>query len=87
MSKFAAENGIIVSIVTIKGEGCKIDLLCKLSELTNGTVTRVKPEEISNDFANILKDELVGTQVEFIVKLHRALKFRNEDDPTLTTTL
>mgnify|MGYP001807073521 CR=1 FL=1 len=51
----------MISVVTIKGEGCKIDILGGLSEKTNGTVTRVKPEDIEKDFANILKDELVGT--------------------------
>lgn len=66
--------------MTIKGEGCKIDVLGQLAEKTNGTVTRVKPEDIGTDFANILKDELVGTSVQLVVRLHRALKFRNEEE-------
>lgn len=84
LSKFAAESGIVVSVVTIRGEGCKMEVLSKVAENTNGTVTRVKPEEISNDFANILKDELVATKLELTILLHRALKFRNEEDPTVT---
>ena len=31
-----------------------MEILGKLSEETNGTVTRVNPSEISKDFANIL---------------------------------
>lgn len=27
LANFAVENGIIVSLVTIKGEGCKIEIL------------------------------------------------------------
>lgn len=64
-----------------------MDILSKLSEKTNGTVTRVQPDQIGNDFANILKDEIVGTHVDLKVRLHRALMFRNEEDPNLTTTL
>lgn len=43
----AVEKGIIISLVTIKGEGCKIDILGELVEKTNGIVTRVNPEKIS----------------------------------------
>ena len=34
---------------------------------------------MSEDFANILKDEVVGLNVEARVMLHKALEFRNED--------
>jgi hypothetical protein len=42
-------------------------------------VTRVVPNDIGKDFANILKDEIVGTHVVLVVKIHHALNFRNED--------
>lgn len=57
-----------------------MEVLSQIVEKTNGTVTRVKPEAIQNDFANILKDELVGTKIELVVRLHRSLKFRGEED-------
>lgn len=38
-----------------------MDILGQLSETTNGNVTRVNPSDIGKDFANILKDEIVGT--------------------------
>ena len=75
----AKERGILISVITIKGEGCKIETLAKVTELTNGTVERVVPEDISKNFGAILKDEIVGTQVSFEVRLHNALKFRNEE--------
>ncbi|CAD8204307.1 unnamed protein product [Paramecium octaurelia] len=79
LGQMAAEKGIVISLVTIKGEGCKIDTLGKLVEKTNGIVTRVNPEKIGEDFANIINDIVVGTQVELKVILHKALKFRRED--------
>lgn len=75
----AKDNGIIISIITIKGEGCKIETIGKLSDLTNGNVTRVNPQDISKDFSNILNDEIVGTDVKLLIRLHKGLKFRNED--------
>jgi len=60
-AQFAKDQGIAVSIVTIKGEGCKIEVLNKIVDETNGNVTRVNPEEIGKDFAAMLKDEVIAT--------------------------
>lgn len=43
----------------------------------------VNPEKLSDDFANILKDEVVGLNVETKIMLHKALVFRNEDPKNL----
>lgn len=83
----AAEKGIIISLVTIKGEGCKVDTLGALVEKTNGIITRVNPENIGQDFTNIINDIVIGTQVELKVILHKALKFRREDNVNKGNTL
>ena len=80
LAQDAKTHGISISVVTIKGEGCRMDVLGMLSESTNGNVTRVNPTDIGKDFASILKDEVVGTNVVLVVKMHSALKFRNEDE-------
>jgi hypothetical protein len=54
VSALAKENGIAISVITIKGEGCKIEILGKLAEETNGNITRVNPADIGKDFASIL---------------------------------
>jgi hypothetical protein len=41
--------------------------LGKLVEETQGTVTRITPDEIGKNFAAILKDEIVGFKVELEV--------------------
>lgn len=84
MASFAKENGISISIISIKGEGCKLDLLGKLADETSGSVTRVDPKDITNDFANILKNEVLGTNTNIKLRLHRAFKFRNEDEKDLS---
>lgn len=64
LGQIAKENGVVVSVITIKGEGCKVEVLGKLAQDTNGSITRVNPGDIGKDFANILKDEIVGTKVK-----------------------
>ena len=84
VSKFAQESNIVVSVITIKGEGCKVETLGKLCDDTNGNVTRVSPDEISQNFAGILKDEIVATNVDLEIRLHKGLKFCNEDQANLS---
>jgi hypothetical protein len=55
--------------VTIKGEGCKLEALSTLATETNGNVSIVNPENIGDDFANILKDEVVGLNVNVRIRL------------------
>ena len=43
----------------------------------------VNPEKLADDFANVLKDEVVGLNVDVKIQLHKAMTFRNEDKTTL----
>jgi hypothetical protein len=63
----------------MKGEECKVICLSKVSEITNGSMTRVNPEKITEDFANVLKDEVVGTNVDVKIYLHNGLTFTDEE--------
>ncbi len=78
MGDLALTRKTQVNIMTIKGEACKMDVIGQLCDRTNGSLTRVTPERLTTDFANILDDEVVGTQVRIRVMLHKALRFRNE---------
>jgi hypothetical protein len=78
LGEVAKEKNIAVNVMTIKGEGCKMEIIGKLPELTNGNMKVVNPEKLSEDFANVLKDEVVGINVEVVVQLHKSMKFRNE---------
>ena len=72
-----------MNIITIKGEGCKIEAIGQLAESTNGNIKVVNPEKLSDDFANVLKDEIVGLNVLVKVMLHKAMTFRNEVNDNL----
>lgn len=83
LGTLARDRGIMVSVVTMKGEECKVDLLGKIADATNGFVMRVSPESMAQDFAQIMEEEVLATKVELKLVLHRGLKFRNEDASNL----
>ncbi len=60
-----------------------MEAIGKLAEITNGNIKVVNPEKLSEDFANILKDEVVGVNVMVRVILHKAMTFRNESAANL----
>lgn len=77
VADFANENGISINITTIKGDDqCRIDILGDLTDNTNGKINRVNPNDITNDFQNIIKQEFLAHKVEIKLFLHKALKLR-----------
>jgi hypothetical protein len=76
-------------LVSIEGDDCNIESLSKICELTGGLVDRVNPTSLTKNFANMLAKPVIATNVLTKVKIHKALKFRNEmpqhlsDDLTL----
>lgn len=50
-----------------------MDILSQLAEKTNGNVYRVSSKDVEKDFKSILKNELLATNVEIDVKLHKCL--------------
>lgn len=61
-----------------------MEVIGRLAELTNGNMKVVNPDNLSNDFANVLKDEVVGLNVDVTIQLHKAMVFRNEDKAFLS---
>ncbi len=80
----AKEKGIVVSLITFEGEESKISVLASLIEQTGGTISRVHPNKILEEFSNLLSTEVIATDVKLKVKLHQTLCFRNENINNLT---
>lgn len=83
LAETARHRNIAISVMAIKGEGCKMEVIGKLAAATNGNVKVVNPEKLAVDFATVLKDEVVGLEVVVKVMLHKAMTFRNEDEANL----
>lgn len=75
----AQASKVAVSVVSIEGEECQLSGLLPIVELTGGTVSKVDPQHLAEDFSNILAAKLIGSSVNVTVLLHKALKFRNAD--------
>jgi hypothetical protein len=84
MGQFAKEKGVAVSLISIVSEGCRLNLLSPITELTGGDLLRVDPKNIEKDFSNILSDAIIATNVQLKVKLHQGLEFRNEEPENIS---
>lgn len=78
VGQFAKEKGLTINIVSIIGDECNLDSLSKLAEMTGGNVERVDPISLTSNFANILSQPIIASNVVCKVKLHKGLQFRNE---------
>lgn len=73
VATFAKEKGITVNIVSIIGDECNLDSLSKLAEITGGNVERVDPVQLTKNFASILSQPIIASNVQCKVKLHKGL--------------
>lgn len=78
IGQFAKSKGLTVNIVSIIGDECNLDSLSKLAELSGGNVERVDPISLTKNFANILSEPIIASNVVAKIKLHKGLQFRNE---------
>lgn len=80
MGEYAKAHGVVVSVISIKGQECRLEDIGRCAELTGGSIERVDPLELTKNFASILANPVIATQVTATMFLHRGLKFRNEPE-------
>jgi len=73
IGQYAKEKGLTINIVSIIGDECNLDSLSMLAELTGGNVERVDPVSLTKNFANILSQPIIASNVVAKVKLHKGL--------------
>jgi hypothetical protein len=73
----AKEAGVTVSVISIEGEQCRLESLSTLADQTGGLLSKVDPERLQEDFANVLAAQLLATNVQATIRLHKSLDFRN----------
>lgn len=84
LGEVAKERGVSISIISIVSAECNLDMISPLADLTGGDIMKVDPLNLSSDFAAILSENVIATNVELRVKLHKGLTFRNEDSVHVT---
>jgi len=73
LGEYAKNKGLTINIVSIIGDECNLDSLSKLAELTGGNVERVDPVALTSNFANMLSQPVIASNVIAKIKLHKGL--------------
>lgn len=81
VADLAVEKGVSVSIITVKGQACKVDALGPLTDRTAGQIIRVDPTNFS--LADLAANNLIATDVKLKAIMHEGLSFKNEDPSNL----
>ena len=67
LADYAKSVSATVNVISMEGTDCKLALLGKLADKTNGMMTIVNPLKMGAEFASILENRIVATNV--IVKI------------------
>ncbi|XP_053396238.1 uncharacterized protein LOC123552632 [Mercenaria mercenaria] len=75
----ASENGVSISVITIKGTDCKLVEIGKMADKTGGQVNIVDPLKLTQEFSTILANKIIATNVVATFILHKELFFFYEE--------
>ena len=64
---------VSVSIISIEGTTCKVGVLGEVANKTGGQVNIVNPLKIKEEFATILEEQIIATNVKASLILHKAM--------------
>ncbi|XP_022093935.1 circularly permutated Ras protein 1-like isoform X2 [Acanthaster planci] len=77
---YARDSGTCVSVLTMEGEDCRVIELGNVADKTGGQVNVVDPMKLNEEFANILDDPILATNVSAKLVLHKGLYFRDDEN-------
>ncbi|RNA08185.1 circularly permutated Ras 1-like [Brachionus plicatilis] len=78
IADYAKSRGIVVNVITMKGTDCKLGLLGKVADRTNGSVNIVKPSELSQELHTILQNRLIATHASAKLIVSKYLYIRDD---------
>lgn len=84
VASIAQGMGVSVSVITIEGAECRLESLSLVTETTGGSIVKVAPETLTTEFANIMSDDVIATQVSVQVFLNQAVRFDTENPEHLS---
>ena len=80
MANYALSKGIIVNVITVEGTDCRLAILGKLANITNGNLNVVDPLQISDEFKSILTNKTKATNVKVkIIVNHKYIYIRDDE--------
>ncbi|CAF0867913.1 unnamed protein product [Brachionus calyciflorus] len=80
LANYAKGKGIVVNVITMEGTDCRLALLGKVADLTNGSVNVVNPLDLGKQFSAILENRCIATDVKAkLIVNNRYLYIRDDD--------
>ena len=77
LGDYAMSKGVVVNIISITDDGCRLENLGKIVEITNGNLRRINPLNLADKFSGIIENESVATNCQATMLLHPGLKFHD----------
>eukprot|EP00003_Mantamonas_plastica_P023212 TRINITY_DN4124_c0_g2_i1.p1 TRINITY_DN4124_c0_g2~~TRINITY_DN4124_c0_g2_i1.p1 ORF type:complete len:374 (-),score=127.39 TRINITY_DN4124_c0_g2_i1:52-1173(-) len=76
----AQAAGVTVNLVSIASDGCNIENLGQVTELTSGTVDIVDPVHLKDNFANIMSEPVIATSCHLTFIVHSGMTIVNQEN-------
>ena len=80
LADYARAKNVRINVVSIRGEDCKLALLCKLVDRTNGSMSIVNPSKISQELKSILDNSLIATDVKMKLFVDKKFMYIRDDE-------
>ena len=64
LGAYAVEHGIVVSLVSIVEQECRLELLSGVSSKSGGNIIKVDPATLDKEFKGFLDERILATNVE-----------------------
>ncbi|CAF3086714.1 unnamed protein product [Rotaria socialis] len=81
LTERAREKGVSISVITISGTACLLPVIGQMADGTSGSVTIVDLLNIRDEFASILEQKVIASNVEATLIVHRGLYIRDPENP------
>ncbi|MEQ2288362.1 hypothetical protein AMECASPLE_021893, partial [Ameca splendens] len=78
LGESAANQGVTVSVLSIKGTECRLDELGRLADRTGGKVVIASPNQLHSEFEEIIQDRTIATHCAITLLLPKSLRMKGE---------
>jgi hypothetical protein len=81
---YAKEKGVVINILSLKGDNCNLKELGKLSLSTRGSLMKIDPKLLGTEFNKVSKEVLYGTESKLKIIVNRLMEIENIDSKELS---
>jgi|JI6StandDraft_1071083.scaffolds.fasta_scaffold01508_23 hypothetical protein len=84
MGEYAKSKHVTISVLTIKGAGCNVKMLGRVTSASGGSIMKVDPTKLGTEFSKVISDETLGANCDVLIRLNKRFKFRGVDAKLLS---